>query len=107
MWLRDDSTQPGVDYGAVALAQALVAGDACSHFKQAAEERCVCGGGFGERGDMRARHNEDVHGGLGVDVGEGVAIIVLIDGGGRNGPVDDFAEEAAHDGSSLREASGR
>jgi hypothetical protein len=53
--------------------------------------------GVGNRRNMLARNNEDVYGGLGIDVGKGVALVVLVDGFGRNTSIDDPAEEATHD----------
>jgi len=47
--------------------------------------------------------DEDVDGCLRMDVGEGVALVVLVDGGGRDGAVDDLAEEAGHGVISVQE----
>jgi hypothetical protein len=40
---------------------------------------------------------------LGVDVGKGVAELVLVDGSGGNGSFNDFAEETTHSGTSVQE----
>ena len=86
-----------VDDGAVAFGEIFLAGDFCGGGEELAEEWCVSGGGFSERCDVAARSDEDVRGRGGIDIGEGVAIIVLVDGSGGNGTVNDFAEETAHE----------
>ena len=48
--------------------------------------------GVGNRRNMLARNNEDVYGGLGIDVGKGVALVVLVDSLGWNASIDDPAE---------------
>ena len=52
---------------------------------------------------MFAWRDEDVRGRLRIDVGEGIALLVLIDGGGWDASFDDFAEEAAHDAHSVQD----
>ena len=44
-----------------------------------------------------------VHRGLGIDVGKGVAQLVLIDGGGGNTSLNDLAKEATHNANSVQE----
>jgi hypothetical protein len=68
-----------------------------------AEEFFVVGIGFGEGDDVLAWGDEDVDGGLRMDVGEGVTLVVLVDGVGGNGAVDDLAEEAGHGVISVQE----
>src|SRR5215469_8872071 len=48
------------------------------------------------RGDVLSRNNEDVHRRNGLDVGERVAQVVLVDRLRRNASIDDLAKEAAH-----------
>jgi hypothetical protein len=43
--------------------------------------------------------------GVGMNVGERVAPIVLINGGRRNASVNDLAKQAAHDANSAQERS--
>jgi hypothetical protein len=93
----------GVEDYAVAVGEAFGPGDLGCGPEEMAEEFFVVGVGFGKGNDVLARGDEDVDGGLGMDVGEGVALVVLVDGGGGNGAVDDLAEEAAHGGFSLQE----
>jgi hypothetical protein len=49
---------------------------------------------------MLARNDEDVDWGHRVDVREGIAEFILIDGGGWDGSIDDFAEETGHSATS-------
>ena len=83
----------GVDDGAIALGEALASGDLGGDPEQVAEEGArrifltICHGN-----DVLARGDEDVDRRLRVDVREGVAQIVLINGCGRNASVNDFAE---------------
>ncbi len=86
----------GVDDEAVAFGEVLLAGDLGGDEDQVAEHGGVVGDGVGERGEVVAGDDEDVGGGLGVDVGEGVGGFVLVDGGGGDFTVGDFAEEAGH-----------
>ena len=96
----------GVDDYSIALGEAFGAGDLGCGPEEMAEEFFVVGVGFGEGDDVLARGDEDVDGGLGMDVGEGVALVVLVDGGGGDGAVDDLAEEAAHGVTSVSQACG-
>ncbi len=86
----------GIDHCAVALGEAFGAGDLGGGPEQVAEQGAVAFVAVGDGDDVLAGRDEHVHGGLGVDVGEGVAELVLIDGGGGDGAFDDFAEEAIH-----------
>ena len=45
---------------------------------------------------MFARNDEDVHRGLGIDVGKSIALVILVDGFGRNASINDLAKDAAH-----------
>src|SRR5580658_3306882 len=68
-----------------------------------AEQLAVILRGLADGVDVLARHDEDVHGRLGIDVGEGVSERILEDGCGRNLAGDNFAEDAAHGGTSVQE----
>lgn len=93
----------GVDDHAVALAEALVASDLRCSPEKVAEQGGVMCASFGEGDDVLARRDEDVHRRLRIDVGEGIALLVFIDRGGRNTSLDDFAEKATHDGTSVQD----
>jgi hypothetical protein len=91
----------GVDDDAIAVVEAFGAGDVGCYRDEMAEKRAMAGIGLGEGNNVLAGRNEDVHRGLGMDVSEGVAQVVLMDGRRRNGAVNDLAEEAAHGETSL------
>ena len=94
---------PGVDDSAIAFAEPFVAGDLSCDREEMTEQGRVMRSGFGERDQVFARGNEDVRGSLRIDVGEGVALVVLKDGCRWDGSLDDFAEEAAHDAHSVQD----
>ena len=87
----------GVDDGAVAFDEIFLAGDFSGGGEELAKEWGVAIGGFGERCDVAARRDENVSRRGRVDVSEGKAIVVLVDGGGGNASVNDFAKETAHE----------
>jgi hypothetical protein len=87
----------GVDHGAIALGQPFGAGDFGGCPMEMADQSVVLLISVGNRRNMLARNNKDVDRGLRIDVGEGVALVVLVDGFGRNTSIDDPAEEATHD----------
>ena len=60
--------------------------------------------GAGDVHDRLPRHDQDVHGGLRVDVAEGDAVVVLVDDVGGNLSRDDLFEEG-HEDSWARSAS--
>jgi len=68
-----------------------------------ADEEAVLLARMGNGRDVLTRNNEDVHRRLRIDICEGVALVVLVDGVGRDASFDDPAEEAAHFGFSLHE----
>ena len=87
----------GVDYGAIALCQPFGAGYFGGCPMKMADQSVVLLISVGNRRNMLARNNKDVDRGLRIDVGKGVALVVLVDGFGRNTSIDDPAEEATHD----------
>ena len=93
----------GVDDYAIALGQAFDARNFRCHPDEMADQLFVVGVGFGEGNYVLAWGDEDVDGGLRMDVCEGVALVVLVDGGGGDGAVDDLAEEAGHGVISVQE----
>ena len=82
----------GVNDYAVALVETFVASDSGCGPEQVTQQGWVMCAGFGERDDVFSRRDENVHGRLWVDVGEGVTLVVLVDGGGWDASIDDFAE---------------
>ena len=56
-----------------------------------------------KRCDVLAGNHEEVRRRLGVDVKESDALVVLVDGLGGDGSIDDLAEGAIHSGTSLQE----
>ena len=93
----------GVEDYTVSVGEAFGLGDLGCGPEEMAQELFVVGVGFGEGDDVLARGDEDVDWGLRMDVGEGVALVVLVDGGGGNGAVDDLAEEAGHGVTSVQQ----
>lgn len=92
-----------VDDGPIALHEALVSRDLRGRAKKMSNQRSVLGRCVIERGDMLTRNDEDVHGGLRIDISERDALVVFIDRLGRDATIDDFAEEATHDEFSVQE----
>jgi hypothetical protein len=93
----------GVDDDAVAVGEVLLAGDFGGGGEELAEERGVGGGGVGERGDVLFGDDEDVDGGLGVDVREGEDVVVLIEASDGDGAGGNLAEEAGGQYRHLRD----
>jgi len=92
-----------VDDCAVALVEPLGLSDLSSGPDQVTEEGAIVFGGSCHGDDMFARRYQHVHGGLWIDVCEGVAQLVLVDSGRGNASINDFAKEATHSGFSLQE----
>jgi hypothetical protein len=86
----------GVDDDAVAFGESFIAGYCGSRREEMAEDVAVFITGGVERGKVFARNDEDVDGRYRMNVGKGVAELILVDGGGRDGAIGDFAEEAGH-----------
>jgi hypothetical protein len=87
----------GVDHGAVTLRESFGASYFGGCPMKMADQRVVFLACLGNGRNVQARNNEDVYGRLRIDVGEGITLIVLIDGFGRNTSIDDPAEKAIHD----------
>jgi hypothetical protein len=86
----------GVDDYAIAFAEALVASDRRCGVQEMAEQVAVLSGGVVEGSKVFAGNDEDMDGRDRVNVREGVAELVLIDGCGGDGTVGNFAEYAGH-----------
>jgi len=87
----------GVDDQAVAVGEVLGAGDFAGGVEELAEDAGVVLGGVGVRGEVVLGDDEDVRGGLGVDVREGEGVLVFVEAGDGDFAGDDFAEEAGHE----------
>ena len=86
----------GVDDEAVAVGEVLPAGDFAGCVEEVAEGGFVVLRGVGVGGQVVFGDDEDVGGGLGIDVREGEGLLVFVDAGGGDFAGDDFAEEAGH-----------
>ena len=84
----------GVDDQAVAVGEAVGAGEVCRYGGEMAEEGGVFFRDVGERGEVLFGDDEEVGGGLRVDVGEGEGVVVFVEALGGDGAGDDLAEEA-------------
>ena len=56
---------------------------------------------FGQRNEVFAGRDQEMYGGLGVNIGKGVTAVVLIFGIRRNASLNDLAEKAGHDRTSV------
>jgi len=72
-----------------------------------AEQCLVILSGRRKRIDVLAWRNQDMRGRLRVNIREGVALLILVNGLGWNRSFNDFAEEATHDVHSVQEAAQR
>ncbi len=93
----------GVDHGSIALRQSFGTRDLGGCPMKVADQGAMPLARMCNRLDVLTRNNEDMHRRLRIDVGEGVALVVLVNGLGRNASIDNLAEEAAHFGFSLHE----
>jgi hypothetical protein len=90
-----------IDYYAIAFREALFASQVCCYPQQVTEERGMFFACFGQRNEMFTGRNQEVYGCLGVNVGEGVTAVVLIFGIRGDTSLNDFAEKAAHNRTSV------
>jgi hypothetical protein len=86
----------GVDDEAVAVGEVVLAGEVSGDVEEMAEGGFVVERGMGVAGDVVFGDDEEVGGGLGVDVCEGDGGVVFVEAGGGDFSGDDFAEEAGH-----------
>jgi hypothetical protein len=100
---RLSAVSAGVDHGAIALRQSFGTRDLGSCPVKVADQGAMLLACMGNGRDVLTRNNEDVHRRLRIDVAEGVALLVLKYGVGRDASFDDPAKEAAHFGFSLHE----
>ena len=96
MEVEDGLSGAGADVedGAVALLDVALAGDVGGGEVAAADEFSVGGIGFFQSGKMLFGDDENVRGGLRVNVFEGEDVVILVNFLGGNFAVDDAAEEA-------------
>ena len=81
-----------VDHRAVAIGQSLVTRDLRRDQMEMAQQGTVFDGGVFNRSQVRARNNQHVNGRLRIDIREGVALLILVDGLRGNASIDDSAE---------------
>ena len=93
----------GVDDHPIAPGEAFGAGDLGGGPQQVSEQSAVTLLALSQRGDVLAGRNQHMHGRLRMKVREGVALLVLVNGGGGNAPVNDLAKEATHGETSVQE----
>src|ERR1039458_7446812 len=97
------AVRAGVYDNAVALGKLFDSCNLCRCRQQLTEHQCVTNLGVAERVDVLARHDEHMRWRLGMQVGEGVAELILVNRLGRDGSFNDFAEGATHSGTSVQE----
>lgn len=86
----------GIYDDAIAFAQTLSTGDLRGYPLQMAEQGTTAFVSINHRRDVPAGNDENMDRRLGMDVGEGVAHLILVNGRGGNGTLDNFAKETAH-----------
>ena len=90
-----------VDYHSIAFSEALFTCQICCNPQQVTEERGMFFAGFGQRNEMFAGRDQEVYGRLGVSIGEGVTAVVSIFGIRGDASLNDLAEKAAHNWTSV------
>jgi hypothetical protein len=86
-----------VDHGAIAMREPFGAGNLGGSPVKMADQSVVLFASMGNGCDVLARNDKDVYGRLRIDVGKGVALVVLVDSFGRDTSIDDLAKETTHD----------
>ena len=90
-----------VDDDAVSLVQAARAGNLRSCSQKMTQQKPVVLLRARQRVKMLARGNQNMGRRLRVDVRKGVALLILINSGGRNCAFNNLAKQAAHNGTSV------
>jgi hypothetical protein len=90
---------PGIDNQTITPtflmeAETLLVSDLDRYGEQVSEQRLILAGGVREGAEVLLGYEQDMHRGLGMDVGEGEQTLVFIESGDRDGPGGDLAEEA-------------
>jgi len=86
----------GVDHGSKTLGESPRTRNLSRSPMQVSQKRIVFFFGLYDRGNVLARNDQDMDRRLWLDIREGIAVIVLVNRLGRNAPIDDLAENAAH-----------
>jgi hypothetical protein len=93
----------GVDDDSKAFGQLFSTGNFRSGTHEVTEQGTIILAAIGKRADVLARSDEHVDRGCRMNVGKGITLVVLVDGGGGNASVNDFAKKAAHGETSVQE----
>jgi hypothetical protein len=86
-----------INDGAVPLREPFRARDLRSGPLQVTEEFLLRLLGVSDGRYVFSRNDEDVHWRLRLHISKGIAVLILVDSLGRDGSVDDLAEDAVHD----------
>ena len=90
-----------INDSAISLRKALGASDFRCGPLQVPEELLLLLLCVSDRCDVFSWDDKNVHGRLRLDVGEGVAVLILVYGFRRDASIDDLAEDAVHDDEST------
>jgi hypothetical protein len=85
-----------IDNSPIPVLEPLRPSDFCSGPMQMPNQGIVLFACVGDRSHVLAGNDKDVNRGLRIDVGEGIALVILIDGLGGDASIDDSAKDAAH-----------
>ena len=85
-----------IDHSAIATMEPFRPGDLGCGPMQVADQRIVLFAGVGDGGDVLAGNDKDVNRGLWIDIGEGIALVVLVYGLGGNASINDLTKDTAH-----------
>jgi hypothetical protein len=88
----------GVDDGAIAVGESELLGDRLHFNHQVPHEGMIGGGDFRQAGNGLFGDQEDMGGGLGVDVPEGKAQIIFINNVSGDFPADDLGKQGVAHG---------
>lgn len=94
----------GIDHRSIAPSQSFGASNLSGYPVQMSDEGAVLAASMCNGADVLTRNDQHVHRCLRIDIGKGVALVVLVYGLGRDTSLDDPAKEAAHFGFSLHES---
>ena len=86
----------GIDHSPIPVLEAFRPSDFGCGPMQIPDQGIVLLACVGDGSNVLAGNDKDVNGGLRIDVGEGIALVILIDGLGGDASIDDPAEDAAH-----------
>lgn len=92
-----------VDDYAIAPGKPVLAGQVGRDPQKMTEQGRMLLAGVGQGSQMFPGHDQKMDRRLGMDIGKGIASVVLVDGLGRDASFDDPAEDAARHGTSVQE----